>query len=182
MTVHQPERVRPLMESYSLAPRVFGRLELLARRSQGSLVYHVAQALTDEGEKESFILLHTLRDGWRIDWETQVAYNPQSWNSLIENPPKDAVTLRVRAAPGAYYNYQYSNARNFLCVELREPNGDRIVYGYIDKDTLRSKPLMELLDQGNEIPLMVEVRFPTEGEADAQATIVAFPQEGWLRL
>ena len=183
-TVHQPERVRPLVDAYPWVPRSFESLELLARREHGDVNYHIAQALTQNGIEESFVLLHTLRDSWRIDWETQVVYNPHSWAAMIEKSPTDPVILRVRAAPGTYYNYRYSNPRTHLCVELREPKGDGILYGYIDKDkdTVQSQPLMRLLDQGQEAPLMVTVQFPKEGESEGQATILAFLQEGWLRL
>lgn len=70
-------------------------------------------------------------------------------------PAADSGTFRVRAARGSYYNYQYSNGRNHLCVELREPKGDGLLYGYIDKDTLQSQSLMRLLDREQKIPLMV---------------------------
>ena len=67
----------------------------------------------------------------------------------------DSVTFRVRTARGSYYNYQYSNGRNHLRVELREPKGDGILYGYIGKDTLQSQSLMRLLDREQKTPLMV---------------------------
>lgn len=53
---------------------------------------------------------------------------------------------------------------------------------YIDNDTVQSQPLMRVLDQGQEAPLMVAVQFPKEGKSEGQATILAFLQEGWLRL
>ena len=40
-------------------------------------------------------------------------------------------------------------------MELREPKGDGLLYGYIDKDTLQSQSLMRLLDREQKIPLMV---------------------------
>ncbi len=84
-TVHQPDRIGSLVDPYPLMPRPFGSQ---ARHRQGEVTYHVAQAMTTEGEGESFVLLQTSRDGWRIDWETKVVYNPLSWASMIELPPR----------------------------------------------------------------------------------------------
>lgn len=181
-TVYQPERIRLLAKSHTLVPREFDHLELLARQTRGTHTYHLAKAVTKQGDTESFILRHRLSEGWRIDWETQVTYNPQSWETMISSKPKETLTLRVRAAAGDYYNFQFSDKRAYLCVELREPHGDATLYGYIDRETTNSRALMQLLDKGKEAPIMVSIRFPQTGESQAQAHLVEFLQPGWLVL
>lgn len=181
-TVYQPDRIRALAKSHSLVPREFGSLELLARQRRGPHTYHIAKALTKDGATESFILRHRLTEGWRIDWETQVAHNPYSWEAMISSQPKETLSLRVRAAAGDYYNFQFSDKRSYLCVELREPHGDGVLYSYIDRETKKSRALMQLLDKGDEAPIMVSVSFPQEGESQGQALLVEFLQPGWLVL
>ena len=82
-TVHQSDRIGSLADPYPLMPRAFGRL---ARHRQAEVTYHVVQALTTE--EESFVLLQTSRDSWRIDGDTQVVYNPFSWAFMIEPPAR----------------------------------------------------------------------------------------------
>ena len=190
-TIRQPERFRSRLEDHwqRRAPALsrLQEITLITGNHQQGHTYYTVQALTAEGESKHFVVLRDGHNGWRIDWEAHVAYNPLTWSEFTSRSIPDAVTLRAYASQGSYYNYHFADQRHYLCVELHDPSSEAVLYAYISRETDNSRPLIDLLDRGNSVPVMVTVQHPSEtANRDTQALnqvhLLRFIRMGWLTL
>ncbi len=183
--VRDQDRVKGLMKRYyanhEMVPDQLSEVTFVARKVLGDREFYVAQAETMLGNDEKFVLFE---EAGRVvvDWETKVGYNPFTWEQLTDLRPQDPQLLRVYAVIGDYYNYEYADRREYMCVELRSPHSDAILYGYVDRNSESCFNLRWHLRSGNEMPLMVEVAFEPESTSSNQVRIKRLTNGTWLTL
>ncbi len=186
-TIRNPEPLRTTIETHlaraPLKQRTFASLELLVQQDLAGFRYYLAKAAVREGmAEENFLIVDDGDRGWRVDWETQVVFNPVSWQELKAAKPTDEVELRVHAALGTYYNYDFSDKNSHSCIELRDPKGQGVLFAYVGRQTVNGSALIGLLEERGESPVMVRVRYPEKPKSDNQLIVTEVVRFGWLKV
>ena len=104
----------------------------------------------------SIYYVKNTKDGFKIDWEAAIGYNEMSWKAFKVSRPTKPVTMRVEAVLDDYYNYAFANAeRTHYSIHF----GLERVSGYVRKDSRLGKRLFDILKDGEEHNLVLEIRF-----------------------
>lgn len=121
------------------------------------------------------------RDGYKIDWESWVAWSSIPWDALFDTKPSEPVEVRVKCKRVNYYNGLFNDDEKWFAVRLSHPGFDRSIYGYIDTTQPRFYRLVTELIRGNEIRLTLKINYPPNSEFNNQVSIVEYVQPGWVR-
>ena len=160
-----PERVRPLMETYVRTLRVSKPVSIttrfLGKRTdpvEWYLVRATGQTTLGVQSDVDFPFRRTA-GGFKIDWEALAGYNPTPLKVFMTERPGTASTFRVECELADYYNYAFSEAKDtHLSVNLRHSNPRISVHGYVSKDSPDGKQLLQLLRDGHRHNLTLELR------------------------
>jgi len=122
-------------------------------------------------------------DGFKIDWEASVGYNPISMKTFRANLSTQPTEFRVSATIGTYYNYNYRHAKNtHWNVSISDNDGNSISGCYISKSSAEGKRLYEILKDGKRHALILEIKIDaTESDAGNIAIITKVIKEGWSK-
>ena len=98
--VRHPERVGPLMQDYYKSHkrwrRKFKRFEQLRAVNIGRKSFVYVNAVTEVGKSQN-LLLEQMEDGnFRIDWESDVIYQPMPWSEYLSKRPLLPMDMRVK--------------------------------------------------------------------------------------
>ncbi|MGB2090373.1 MAG: hypothetical protein ACPH2J_00570 [Akkermansiaceae bacterium] len=121
------------------------------------------------------------RDGYKVDWESWVAWCSTAWDDLFDTKPSEPVEVRVKCKRVSYYNGVFNDDEKWFSVRLSHPDFDRSIYGYIDTTQPRFYGLVSELIRGTEIPLTLKISYPPNTEFNNQVSIVDYVQSGWVR-
>lgn len=163
--VMDPERVRPLMEAYASTVRGSKPRSITTRfvgKRASPVEWYLVQAsgLTALGSRTSadFPFRRT-SEGFKIDWEAFVGYNPTPLKVFMAERPDSAFVFRVECELADYYNFAFSGAKDtHLSVSLREYNPNSFAHGYVSKDSPDGKRIHQLLRDGQRHKLTLELR------------------------
>jgi hypothetical protein len=118
-------------------------------------------------------------DGLRIDWRSSVGYNPIPLKVFKSQMPKTSTIFRVGATISDYYNYSYSNKQSeFYSVEIRDNNNESL-HAYLRKSAPASAALFDVLKDGREHAMMVELAYPTSGAESSVVNMTRMVARGW---
>ena len=172
--VRHPERVRGLMENhYQERPMIieeFGQLERYSALNIEKVPFVYGRVQMQDGKSHD-VLLEKMADGsFRLDWESEVHYQPISWDDFISQRPSESVVMRVSVKPDSFYVYQFRDSSKYDCYQLSEKNSNRSVFGYVVKGSETSIQLRQFfmrvkhISQVSSEPMMLQLRFP-EGDS-----------------
>ena len=100
------------------------------------------------------------QDGYKILWEPTAMYNPISFTRLKATMPKGSYQMRVIAKMDDYYNWEYLYMDNsHYSIQLWEIGGDESIHGYIEKKSSSGKILLELLGDGGQKFITLELQY-----------------------
>lgn len=74
-------------------------------------------------------------EGLKVDWESFVGWSEMSWERFIAEKPDRPVLFRVGAKLVDYYNFGFSDEKEWQSYELRSPDGEHVLYGYAKRDS-----------------------------------------------
>lgn len=98
-------------------------------------------------------------DGFKIDWLSSTGYNEIPLSVFKADNDLNKGYFRIIAKLGDYYNYSYrSSSKDFWNVQIKENDGDHIGSCYVAKTSLAGKKLYEILKDGKEHDLIVEIK------------------------
>lgn len=118
-------------------------------------------------------------EGLKIDWRSSVGYNPVSLPFFRTQRLKGTYLFRVWAKLTDYYNFDYNDTeQTHQSIELRDPDGAAIT-GYIRRDAPTAAALLDVLKDGKEHGVMVELRYPPESKDSSVVGIERFVAERW---
>jgi hypothetical protein len=122
-------------------------------------------------------------DGFKIDWEASVGFNPVSMKTFKANLSNQPTPFRVYATIGSYYNYNYDDAKNThwnISIKDNEKNG--ISGCYISKSSAEGEKLYEILKDGKTHALILELKIDaTEDNSGGLAIITKVVKDGWSK-
>ena len=127
------------------------------------------------------IALENTPDGYKVDWESWVAWSSMKWEKLFEELPTEPVEVRVHCSLDSYYNRIFSDDSKWIAVCLEHPYSERAIYGYIDKGSpLLMRMLGDLRNRGT-VAATIKIRYPENSVAKNQVQIIEYIQNGWVR-
>lgn len=127
------------------------------------------------------IALENTPDGYKVDWESWVAWSSMKWEKLFEELPTEPVEVRVHCSLDSYYNRIFSDDFKWIAVRLEHPYSERAIYGYIDKGSpLLMRMLGDLRNRGT-VAATIKIRYPENSVAKNQVQIIEYIQNGWVR-
>ena len=184
--VRHAERVKPLMEDY------YRRNDFETYKYEKVQEYHVinletwpfvALSAMVEGGEEHAILLENTDDGYRVDWESFVGYQPMTLKELIEKRPTEGVDLRVYGTYDNFYSYEFTEELDYVCVKLTTRNSDQVVFGYIQAETEIAsefkKHLFAPKGKRKTQPFILKVRFLPDSKAPRSVLIEEIVSALW---
>ena len=118
-------------------------------------------------------------DGYRVDWESWVGWTEMSWEQLIKERPTEPQIVLVRAKIDAYYNRDFTDEAKWVSITLNNPNSDRTLYGYVDREDPTLTRLISGVSSG-EVAVTVKIRYPENARAGNQVIITEFIFNGWV--
>jgi hypothetical protein len=121
-------------------------------------------------------------DGYKIDWESWVAWSSMRWDDIMKKRPAEPVEVRVYCKRDNYYNRLFSDDRRWYAVALTHPRSERTIYGYVDRNTPEFTHMTANLNRGDKVATTLKISYPENTDADNQVYITKFVQKGWVRM
>lgn len=127
----------------------------------------------------SYFLLQ--EDGeYKIDWESSMLKCDMSWSEFKASKPKESTKFRVAVSLDDYYNYEFRNlSDSYWSISLSEITTERItgtkpllLYGYIPKESEDGKKLFELLKDGSEKAVILELKYPNNNDNSSNCVLI----------
>ena len=127
------------------------------------------------------IAIEKVEDKILVDWESWVGWGEMNWEDLFKIRPTKPVELRVIASRSNYYNREFNDDEKWVAVKLEYPNADRVIYAYIDThQASKFLPLFRDLRSGQQLHVILKVRYPESSKADDQVIITEYVRNGWV--
>jgi len=117
--------------------------------------------------------------GMKIDWESFVGWSEMPWKQFIEGKVTRPVLFRASLKLLDYYNFSFADENRWQCYELRSPNGEHVLYGYVQKESLLDSRLRPMEATSSRM-VTLKLRFPTEDSSKNQVIIDSMIADGWL--
>lgn len=116
-----------------------------------------------------------------IDWESMIGAGDVPWAVLKKNRPTQPTLLRVFARQDDYFNYEFSNDKQWSAVHLTSPDGNFFIYGYCEKGSEMDHTLRSIFEQvRGRAALTLRIAYPEKAESDHCARIVGVVANRWL--
>lgn len=188
----QPERVEPLMRKYyqenELTPLYGARLVSQYAIPLKDRSFVVLTTSFEDGPNKIYLAEVENDLSVRIDWESDVCYQPVNIRDYIAERPTAPVTLRVFAVPDNFYVFEFADSEKYQCLKLTFRDNPEILYGYVDRYSSTSRRMarhFEAVAQRTGIkpePLLLTVRFLEGGRAEQGVFIEEFLAPRWANI
>jgi hypothetical protein len=136
----------------------------------------------DENDTSSYILIKS-KDGYRIDWESSVGYNPMAWAEFKASTPKKATRFRAYAQLTDDYPAAFEVqgvAGNYWAFEISDYAGNYIaLHGYIPRKVDDGNRLYQLAKDGKYHKVMLDLAYEDIPFGKGYVLIVKYVTEGW---
>jgi hypothetical protein len=191
--VMEPERVRPLMkaryEEHGLPTLTAITARLIERKTVPS-EHLVVQGAASNGlgirASYNFPVRQT-RDGYKIDWEAAVGYNSTALRAFLIQRPQGATRFRLQCELGTFYHGEFFGCQGtHYSVRLKQEEPLELAHGFVPKDSAEGKKLFELLKDGKQHEMTVELQNvgpygqPLERPDAGVVSIVRVVSESWV--
>ena len=184
--IRDPQRVQPLIEDYysrhTFAMPGVSEITRFQEIMINLKVFLVADiVLEDKGA--STVVLQDSGEGFVVDWETYVCYNPMGWEDFYRKRPGQAMSLRVFATLDHNPGFAFPGEAEWLCVRLIGRDSDEELYGYARTGSKTALRLREMLYDEWEFPCILQLQFPEDGKGgDRQVHIKDLVMENWIKV
>lgn len=176
--VRHPDRVKPLMldhyrrfpiQSYQYKEVSEYTIVPLKKRPFVALDVRVA-----EGENLP-TLLEDVENGYLVDWESFVSYQPIAFEDYLKKRPTVPIDLRVYGSFDDFYAYEFREEDGYLCVRMTAKHTEKVIFGYVREGTALASEMKKYLEappgRSKTQPFILRVRFLPESEAPRSVVI-----------
>lgn len=123
-----------------------------------------------------------INDGFKIDWEASIGYNPISMKTYKANLSTVPSEFLVKASIGTTYFYNYRDAQITHWNIMTSDEDGNSIYCYITKSSLEGKKIYEILKDGESHEMILELKIDaTENNSGSIGIITKFVKEGWSK-
>jgi len=118
-------------------------------------------------------------DGLKIDWESYTGWSEIPWDELLSQKPTKAAVFRASLRMVDYYNFSFADEGKWQSYQLRSPDGQHVVYGYVKRDSTLDKQLRPA-DKNSGNLVTVSLKFPLGETSKNQVLIEEVLADGWV--
>ncbi len=180
--VMKPETVKSYMKGYYTDNNIHNTVIKDDILIQGS-GYKINESFKVVIDNKTIIYCKKTNDGFKIDWEASVGFNPVSMRTFKANLSKQPTEFRVEATIGNYYNFNYRDSKNThwnVSIDCKE--NSNISGCYISKSSEEGKKLYEIIKDGKTHPLILELKIDaTNDNSGRTAIITKVVKDGWSK-
>ena len=187
-----PERVRSMMQHYyknhSFECLRFDHIGSINFTSFWNRPFVLLMARSSDGKGKFMTVEQTQKNTFKVDWETDVYYQPMLWSDFLKQRPTSSLNMRILVQPDNHYAYQFRDETQYECFRLISRNKKFSAYGYAKRgspvwqDLRRFFSLRRKSNLEGE-PLILQIRFPEKNLAlpdDKGIIIEKFISNQWL--
>jgi hypothetical protein len=184
--VRHPERVKPLIEQeWKVRPKramKFARLTTFHPASIPGGMFWVIRAEARDAEPQSLIVEQMGDTDVRVDWETDVCYQPMDWGRYIAERPPTALDFRVWLIPDLHYSHEFSNAGRWRCYRIKTRGSEDYLFGYApaDSDVARNLDSFFQSNPSSMATVIARLRFPAGGSSPRGVVIDKLIEPRWM--
>lgn len=182
--VRDPERVAPLILTFKpkfATGRPLG-IKPFGSEPFGDGVLYQFSVTYEDGRSRLIHVLPTA-DGPKVDWESFARSGGAGFEELTGPVPVEA-ELRVLVKPAMYYNYNFSDDRQWRAYETMNGDWPDPLTGYAQVGSTAANALLRMAGQGlDDSParFILKVRGGGEDGARGQLEILEVVQKGWVK-
>jgi hypothetical protein len=188
--IHDRARLEPIVREYYTTGEGAGSLPLppasLLPIERQLWIEEFRTALlhyTVEGGRTRAIALHlTDDDRFLVEWLSAVAFNEVPMAKFIEERQTTPRLFRLRGSLDDYFNLDFRDEREWLCLRLADSEDRNSVFGYARANAPTGKAILaaKLPNRPPGAPVLVRLRFPEHGRSGNQVEVVEFLGTGWV--
>lgn len=189
--VRHPERVAPLMARHyrknALENRRFRAVKNMRAVTAWSKSFILLTAELESGGTQFLAVEHGEDGGFKVDWETEVCYQPMAWKDFTKQNKPVTIDMRVLARPDNRYNREFSEDKEYVCFRMVSRESKIPVYGYAKRNSPVWHDLRLFFTGRRQTgadgePLILRLRVPENGFARNGVVIERFLSDRWLYL
>ena len=122
------------------------------------------------------------RDGrLKVDWDSWTAWSEMTWDEFRAKKPTEPVLFRVQLSIVDYFNFGFSDDREWASYRLDSRDGVNSVYGYVPRARELDRRLHPA-EEGAKTKWVLKLKFPPDATRDNQVLIDSIVTEGWLMV
>lgn len=121
-------------------------------------------------------------DDYLIDWESWVGYGEKNVDQLLLTKPTDPLLVRVVVSRENYYNYSFSDDREWLSLKLNFRNQERGLWAYVKRDSDVGETFKVYGVEVESRPLMLKIKYPPNARAKDQVIVTEILSDGWVDM
>jgi len=91
-----------------------------------------------------------------VDWETDVFYNPMTWDDFLAKKPIEPLTFRVYVGWDNFYVHPYTNESKYQAYQLENRDSDQRATAYTHKKSPASALMLQLIKNHARDPKRLE--------------------------
>jgi hypothetical protein len=186
--VYQPDRTRVLMAQFydvqkGNDPVAGTALHRGHYRIDGTEIMHFTYACNRPGDVLELAMRRNAEGRFVLDWTSYVGFSQMGWEEFKKARPVTSTLFRAFATSSDYYNYEFTDRKKFLSVNLLSPDGLVSLHGFCERDTPIGTALARTLSRSNTmLGIVVRLAFPENPESDHCVWIRQFVSDRWLLL
>jgi len=131
------------------------------------------------GGQTQLAALKQTDDGYKLDWESLVAYGELPWDTFYSTRPEQPTQMRVHLAHTSYHNYKYSDPSRYAAYRITPKNGGSWLYGYVVRGSAADAALAQIVQKGMIQPANIRLHFEPDAGADNLAIIDELIHARW---
>jgi hypothetical protein len=188
--VRHPERVQPLMEHYyqthDFNPGTFQQFKRIRSMGMESLSFVYGKVNLKDGRSRKAIIEQLPNGTFRVDWESDVCYQPIEWDTYITKHPTEPVDMRVYVEPDNFFAYEFRDESRFNCFKLTTRGSDEHLFAYTEKNSRADLDIQKILSKNAEYggnhktPMILRLRFPKNTQSKRSVWIDAVLAPRWI--
>lgn len=179
--VRFPDETMPLIKKwYETKPIVGDEIKEVGYGGRVNVDGHMASItlqMADYSLRQ--VAIEKTADGYRIDWQSWVAWTEIDWDLLFEKRPIEPKTVLVNCVLDSYYNRYFNDDTKWAVIKLTNPQSERTLYGYIDRENLKLMRFVADLAKGA-ISARLQIQYPEDAVAGEQVIITDHLANGWV--
>lgn len=173
--VRHPNRVKPLMNHYYsqhvFTPKKVNRIAHSRALALDNRSFILKNVILTNGQAKSLLIEQIDSNTFKIDWETDVYYQPVAWDKYLTEKPTEAMNMRVSVTPDNFYSYEFRDESQFQCYKLTSLKSNRHLFGYVERTSDVARQLEEKMmanfrhGGGEKEPMILRLRFPKNSKS-----------------
>ena len=96
----------------------------------------------------------------KVDWESNVHYQPMEWTQYVGEKPTVSMTFRVNPEPAFHYQGEFLDEQRWACYKLKEKSSELTLAGFVLRDSAAHLAIEQSLAEG-EKTMILRLQFAT---------------------